>query len=120
MVSQAPSGYRGGWYLATCSTLAAIVTAFAVQSDSAAGRRSPVTQRGITDRLRPAAGDPRSPAQASQVRMLAAYGKLQLNFEINQGQTDGASSSFRMGTVIRFSSLAMRQCSLCGRAVPGQ
>ena len=74
--------------LATRFTLAAIIIACAVQGDSATGRRSPVTQHAITDGLRPAAGDSASPAQASQARLVEAYGKLPLSFEINRGQTD--------------------------------
>ena len=91
MVSQAPSGYRGRWYLVARLTLAAIIIAFAVQSDSATGRRSPVTQHAITDGVRSAAAvnDSSSrPAQPSQARLVAAYSKLPLSFERNQGQTD--------------------------------
>jgi hypothetical protein len=68
-----------------------MIIAFAVQSDFATVRRSPVTHHAITDGLRSAAVSDDSSsraAQPSQARMLEAYGKLPLNFELNQGQTD--------------------------------
>jgi hypothetical protein len=83
--------YPRCWYLATRLTLAAMIITFAAKSDSATGHRSPVTQHAITDGLMPAAAvndSSRRTPQASQARLLAAYGKLPLNFELNQGQTD--------------------------------
>jgi hypothetical protein len=83
--------YPRCWYLATRLTLAAMIIAFAVQSDFATVRRSPVTHHAITDGLRSAAVSDDSSsraAQPSQARLVAAYSKLPLSFELNQGQTD--------------------------------
>jgi hypothetical protein len=93
--------YPRCWYLATRLTLAAIIIAFAVRSDSAAGRRSPITQRAITDGLISAAvlgNSSGGAAQASQARLLAAYGKLPLSFERNQGQTDPRVKFLSLGS----------------------
>ena len=74
--------------------LAAVVlsSAVTIKDDAAANVEPRATQASSANALlRPAAvldDSSGGAAQASQARMLEAYGKLPLSFEINQGQTD--------------------------------
>jgi hypothetical protein len=67
-------------------------SAITIKDDAAAKLPPPAAQsRSANAPSRPAAlanNSPRRTPQASQARLLGAYGKLPLSFEINQGQTD--------------------------------
>jgi hypothetical protein len=80
-------------YLCFALTLAAVVITSPARSpaDPAMGRKPPAAPASSANSQlqRAVASDSSSrPAQASQARLLEAYGKLPLSFEVNQGQAD--------------------------------
>ena len=68
-----------------------LTPAVCIKDHAAASNRSPaIAQVGAKDRLKSTAVDVSSSraAQSNEPRIVAAYGRLPLSFELNQGQTD--------------------------------
>jgi hypothetical protein len=77
---------RYRWVTASMLVLAVLCSALAIKDEAAAERAAP--QSSINARLRPTATVNYSSSHTAEARILEAYGKLPLSFEVNQGQTD--------------------------------